>query len=228
MATRRSAAIRLPRPPEDELIALRVERVENGEVSPYLVEELRSGDQFELRGPIGGYFVRTAAMSDPLCLIAAGSGIAPLMAMLRHRDRRNSRVPAVLLHSSRNLEDVIYRKELDAMARRDPDLRVVNTLTRKQPEGCQRDLLVPLVIISALITPSRATSSLSFTILSLSRITFASGTASVGSLQLHHVACDALVDPFKTPLHLGLGEVLIARIDSLEFGTIDGNARLAQ
>jgi ferredoxin-NADP reductase len=130
-------------PPEDELIALRVERVENGEVSPYLVEELRSGDQFELRGPIGGYFVRTAAMSDPLCLIAAGSGIAPLMAMLRHRDRRNSRVPAVLLHSSRNLEDVIYRKELDAMARRDPDLRVVNTLSRKQPEGCQRDLLVP-------------------------------------------------------------------------------------
>ena len=122
-------------PPEDELIALTVERVENGEVSPYLVEELRSGDQFELRGPIGGYFVWTAAMSDPLCLIAAGSGIAPLMAMLRHRDRRNSRIPAVLLHSSRNLEDVIYRKELDAMARRDPDLRVVNTLTRKQPEG---------------------------------------------------------------------------------------------
>ena len=63
-------------PPEDELIALTVERVENGEVSPYLVEELRSGDQFELRGPIGGYFVWTAAMADPLCLIAAGSGIA--------------------------------------------------------------------------------------------------------------------------------------------------------
>ena len=92
-------------------------------------------DQFELRGPIGGYFVWSVAMGGPLCLIAAGSGIAPLMAMLRHRDRQNSRVPAVLLHSSRNLEDVIYRSELDAMARRDPDLRVVTTLTRKQPEG---------------------------------------------------------------------------------------------
>ena len=84
-------------PPEDELIALTVERVENGEVSPYLVEELRSSDQFELRGPIGGYFVWSVAMGGPLSLIAAGSGIAPLMAMLRHRDRQNSRVPAMLL-----------------------------------------------------------------------------------------------------------------------------------
>jgi ferredoxin-NADP reductase len=128
-------------PPEDELIALTVERVENGEVSPYLVDELRTGDQFELRGPIGGYFVWTVAMGGPVCLIAAGSGIAPLMAMLRHRDRRNARVPAVLLHSFRTLEEVIYLKELDAIARRDSGLRVVSTLTRKQPEkwmGYQR------------------------------------------------------------------------------------------
>jgi len=122
-------------PPEDELIALTVERVENGEVSRYLVDELRTGDQFELRGPIGGYFVWTVAMEGPVCLIAAGSGIAPLMAMLRHRDRRNAHVPAVLLHSSRTLEDVIYVKDLDAITRRDPSLRVVGTLTRKQPEG---------------------------------------------------------------------------------------------
>ena len=80
-------------PPEDEIVTLTVERVENGEVSPYLVEELRCGDQFELRGPIGGYFVWTIAIGGPLCLISAGSGIAPFMAMLRHRDRRNSRVP---------------------------------------------------------------------------------------------------------------------------------------
>ena len=92
-------------PPEDGLIALTVERVENGEVSPYLVDELREADQFELRGPIGGYFAWTIAVGGPLCLIAAGSGIAPLMAMLRHRDRQNSRVPAALLHSSRNVED---------------------------------------------------------------------------------------------------------------------------
>lgn len=121
--------------PEDELVALTVERVDNGEVSPYLVGDLRAGDQFELRGPIGGYFVWTAPIGGPLCLIAGGSGIAPLMAMLRHRGTPNSRVPASLLYSSRSLEDVIYRDELDAMARRDPDLRVVNTLTRKQPEG---------------------------------------------------------------------------------------------
>jgi ferredoxin-NADP reductase len=122
-------------PPEDELLTLTVERVDNGEVSPYLVGDLRAGDQFELRGPIGRYFVWTAAMPGPLCLIAGGSGIVPLMAMLRHRDRRNGRAPAVLLYSSRTFEDVIYREELDAMARRDPHLRVVNTLTRKQPEG---------------------------------------------------------------------------------------------
>ena len=122
-------------PPEDRLIALTVERVENGEVSPYLVDELREADQFEVRGPIGGYFVWTIALGGPLCLIAAGSGIAPLMAMLRHRDRQNARVPAALLDSSRNLDDIIYRKELDAMALHDPDLRVFSTLTRKQPEG---------------------------------------------------------------------------------------------
>ena len=121
-------------PPEDELLSLTVERVDNGEVSPYLVDELRAGDQFELRGPIGGYFVWTA-MGGPLYLIAGGSGIVPLMAMLRHRDRRNGRAPALLLYSSRSLEDVIYREELDMMARGDPDLRVVHTLSRKQPEG---------------------------------------------------------------------------------------------
>jgi|SRR5580704_9168144 ferredoxin-NADP reductase len=122
-------------PPEDVLLALTVERVDNGEVSPYLVGDIRTGDQFELRGPIGGHFVWTLAMGGPLCLIAGGSGIAPLMAMLRHRARRNGRVPASLLYSSRTLEDVIYRNELDALARSDPHLRVANTLTREQPEG---------------------------------------------------------------------------------------------
>jgi len=122
-------------PPEDDFLTLTVEQVVNGEVSPYLVRDLHAGDKFELRGPIGGYFVWAAAMGGPLFLIAGGSGIAPLMAMLRHRDRRNSHAPALLLYSSRSLEDIIYREELDAMARRDPDLRVVNTLTRKQPGG---------------------------------------------------------------------------------------------
>jgi ferredoxin-NADP reductase len=121
-------------PPEDELLALTVERVENGEVSPYLVGELRIGDRFELRGPIGGYFVWTVPTGGPLCLIAGGSGMAPLMAMLRHRDRQKAHIPGSVLYSSRSLEDVIYRNELDAMARCDSNLRVIYTLTRKQPE----------------------------------------------------------------------------------------------
>jgi ferredoxin-NADP reductase len=122
-------------PPEDGLINLTVERVNNGEVSPYLVDDLRIGDQFELRGPVGGYFVWTVATRRPLWLIAAGSGIAPLMAMLRHRARRKVHTPALLLYSSRSLEDLIYRDELDIMVRGEPDLRIVNTLTRKQPDG---------------------------------------------------------------------------------------------
>jgi len=122
-------------PPEDELVALTVERVENGEVSPYLVGELRAGDQFEVRGPIGGYFVWTVDAGGPLCLIAGGSGIAPLMAMLRHRNGRKVHIPTSLLYSSRSLDDVIYRNELDTMARCDPNLRVTYTLTRIQPDG---------------------------------------------------------------------------------------------
>ena len=122
-------------PPEDELLSLTVERVENGDVSPYLVDDLRAGDQFEVRGPIGGYFVWTVADGGPLCLIAGGSGIAPLMAMLRHRARQKNRVPATLLYSSRSLDDVIYRQELDAMAAREQGLRVALTLTRQPAVG---------------------------------------------------------------------------------------------
>jgi|SRR5262245_46517598 len=90
--------------PEDELLTLTVEQVANGEVSPYLLCDLRVGDRFELRGPVGGYLVWTTAMGGPLCLIAGGSGVVPLMAMLRHRDRHDGRATTLLLYSSRNLE----------------------------------------------------------------------------------------------------------------------------
>ena len=97
-----------------EPLAITVERLEDGEVSPYLTEELRSGDELELRGPIGGYFVWDGDDGAPLLLLAGGSGVVPLRAMLRHRQRSGSPVPARLLYSARTLDDVIYRRELDA------------------------------------------------------------------------------------------------------------------
>jgi ferredoxin-NADP reductase len=121
--------------PEDgERLALTVERVEDGEVSPYLVDELRTGDSLELRGPIGGYFVWDAGMGDPLLLVAGGSGVCPLMAMLRHRAARHGAAPARLLYSARSIDDVIYRAELDGLAG-EGGLRVDLTLTRAQPTG---------------------------------------------------------------------------------------------
>lgn len=115
-----------------EPVALTVEALPDGEVSPYLTEVLREGDQIEVRGPIGGYFVWTPDHGGPLFLAAGGSGVVPLRAIVRHRRRSDSDVPARLLYSSRSLEDVIYRAELDES---DPGLEVVHTLTRAQPPG---------------------------------------------------------------------------------------------
>jgi ferredoxin-NADP reductase len=125
-------------PPEDQdQVAITVERIEDGEVSAYLVDELAEGDQLELRGPIGGYFVWSTEMGGPLLLVAGGSGICPLMAVLRHRAARGSRVPTRLLYSSRAVDDVIYKKELDRLAGRADGLDVFHTLTRNQPSGWQ-------------------------------------------------------------------------------------------
>jgi ferredoxin-NADP reductase len=121
--------------PEAPQLALTVERIEDGEVSPYLVSDVLAGDRFELRGPIGGHFVWTADRGGPLFLIAGGSGVVPLMAMLRHRAASGSTVPALLLYSSRTLEDVIYREELSRLAEQGQGLRVVHTLTRVRPPG---------------------------------------------------------------------------------------------
>ena len=120
--------------PEDGYLVLTVERLEDGEVSPYLVDELRPGDELELRGPIGGYFVWEEALGGPLLLLAGGSGIVPLRSMLRHRAAVESTVPVRLLYSARTLDDVIYREELAQRAAGDGiDIRF--TLTRAQPEG---------------------------------------------------------------------------------------------
>jgi ferredoxin-NADP reductase len=115
--------------PEDEHLVLTVERLDDGEVSPYLVDELRPGDELELRGPIGGYFVWEASTGGPLLLVAGGSGVVPFRSMLRHRAAAGSSVPARLLYSSRSLDEVIYREELEGLG---ADVRF--TLTREQPE----------------------------------------------------------------------------------------------
>jgi ferredoxin-NADP reductase len=117
-----------------EPVAITVERLDDGEVSPYLTQDVQPGDEIELRGPIGGYFVWDPAASgaEPLLLAAGGSGVVPLRAMLRHRSRTGSSVPVRLLYSARRLADVIYRSELDA----EPDgVQVSYTLTRQQPPG---------------------------------------------------------------------------------------------
>jgi ferredoxin-NADP reductase len=115
-----------------EPVAITVERLDDGEVSPYLCDVLRPGDGLELRGPIGGYFVWDLQDGGPLLLVAGGSGIVPLRAMVRHRQRSGSDVPVRVLYSSRTLEDVIYRAELDELG---AGVEVVHTLTREQPPG---------------------------------------------------------------------------------------------
>ena len=121
-------------PPEEDRLMVTVERLEDGEVSPYLVDEVRPGDRLELRGPIGGYFVWEVPLGGPLLLLGGGSGIVPLRAMLRHRAAAGSSVPVRLLVSARSLDDVIYREELDALAA-SAGVDVRFTLTRSAPPG---------------------------------------------------------------------------------------------
>ena len=122
-------------PQEARHLALTVERIEGGEVSPYLVDQLTVGDKLELRGPIGGYFVWEAHMGGPLLLIAGGSGVVPLMAMIRHRAASKSAIPTHLLYSSRSYEELIYRDELARLLEDGTQLQVSYTLTRAQPSG---------------------------------------------------------------------------------------------
>ncbi len=120
--------------PEDARFALTVERIEDGEVSPYLVDELRAGDVIELRGPIGGYFTWRVEDGGPLALVAGGSGLVPLMAMLRHHSAQDSRIELSAVVSARSWPDVLYRDELTRLGRH-AAVGVVFTLTREQPPG---------------------------------------------------------------------------------------------
>ncbi|MFL6034416.1 MAG: ferredoxin reductase [Gaiellaceae bacterium] len=113
--------------PDDPRLELTVERIDDGEVSPYLVDEVRQRDSFEVRGPIGGYFAWSPDDGGPLLLVAGGSGVVPLRSMLRARPRE---VPAKLIYSARTYDDVIYRDELAALGH-----DVVLTLTREQRDG---------------------------------------------------------------------------------------------
>ncbi len=114
-------------------VELTVEGLDDGEVSPYLTNDARPGDQFEIRGPVGGYFVWDPAPGGPVLLVGGGSGVVPLMAMARQRATDGDEVPTQLLYSARTWDDVIYRDELEALNGNGFD--VVYTLTREQPEG---------------------------------------------------------------------------------------------
>ena len=134
---------------------LTVERIEDGEVSPYLVDVVVPGDQLEIRGPIGGHFVWETSLGGPLVLLGGGSGIVPLRAMLRHRAAQGSDVPTRVVYSSRSLDEVIYRAEFEGFAAQS-SLNLYLTLTRVQPSGwtgfarrIDRDLLADVVFPAA-------------------------------------------------------------------------------
>jgi ferredoxin-NADP reductase len=114
-------------------LELAIEHLANGEVSAYFHDVAQAGDMLEVRGPIGGHFVWRASDGGPLLLVGGGSGVVPLMAILRERARAASAVPALLLYSSRTFDDVIFRDELLALDAADAELRVVLALTREAP-----------------------------------------------------------------------------------------------
>jgi ferredoxin-NADP reductase len=119
--------------PEDDHLRLTVERLDDGEVSPYLTDVLVPGDELELRGPVGGYFVWEEALGGPLLMVAGGSGVVPFRAMVRHRSAVMSSVPARLLYSTRSLDELIYRDEL--LEGNEIDVRIA--LTRQWPDDWQ-------------------------------------------------------------------------------------------
>jgi ferredoxin-NADP reductase len=125
-------------PNPEKRIELTVERLPKGEVSPYLTQEVAVGDHLELRGPIGGWFVWRAQQTEPIQLVAGGSGIVPLMAMIRSRVSAGSTVPFRLLYSVREPGAVFYRDELEVLARNDDSVSIDYAYTRASPKHWPR------------------------------------------------------------------------------------------
>jgi ferredoxin-NADP reductase len=121
--------------PDGSRVELTVQRLDDGEVSPYLTQVLRPGDLLELRGPIGGWFVWRPGVTDPVLLLAGGSGVVPLMAMVRTRIASASPTPMRLLYSTRTPDTALYGDELRRLAERDPELNVELVYTRRAPAG---------------------------------------------------------------------------------------------
>ena len=118
--------------PEDPLVAVLVQRVDDGEVSPYLVEDLQEGDGLEVRGPVGGHFVWRAALGGPVQLVAGGSGVVPFLSMLEHHRHAGSDADVRLLYGVRGPEDVLGA---DVLARADGRVRVTYAWSRRGPAG---------------------------------------------------------------------------------------------
>jgi ferredoxin-NADP reductase len=136
MAVRSYSIASAPNP--DGLLEITVERLPTGEVSPYLTQELMVGDELELRGPIGGWFIWRRDQTEPIQLVAGGSGIVPLMCMIRSRALANSKAPFRLLYSVRDPESIIYRKELEMLSINEPSVTVTYAFTRAVPKGWTR------------------------------------------------------------------------------------------
>jgi ferredoxin-NADP reductase len=125
-------------PNSERRVELTVERLLNGEVSPYLTQQLAIGDRLELRGPLGGWFVWRTQQTEPIQLVAGGSGIVPLMAMIRSRALAGSTAPFRLLYSVREPQAVFYREELQALSDHDRSMNLTYAYTRVAPKDWPR------------------------------------------------------------------------------------------
>jgi ferredoxin-NADP reductase len=163
-------------PNSDTHIELTVERLRDGEVSPYLTQELTVGDRLELRGPIGGWFVWRTQQTEPIQLVAGGSGIVPLMAMIRSRLSTGIAAPFRLLYSVREPEAVLYRDELEALPNHEHSMSITYAYTRLAPKGWPRP---PGRIDAALIANTTWPSNLAPTCYVCGPTSFVESTASL-------------------------------------------------